>query len=104
LGSTNLLNIALAFGFSIFVLVYAAASFSGVHEFLIVSYTQASSSAELRLRCDTLGQKLSKQQQHQHSSSSSNSSHHSCSVPCSAAPPRLLATVPPQRAMSGIIP
>jgi hypothetical protein len=29
LGSTNLLNIALAFGFSIFVLVYAAASFSG---------------------------------------------------------------------------
>jgi hypothetical protein len=31
LGSTNLLNIAMAFGFSIFVLVYAAASFSGGH-------------------------------------------------------------------------
>lgn len=29
LGSTNLLNIAMAFGLSIFVLVYAAASFSG---------------------------------------------------------------------------
>jgi glycerol uptake facilitator-like aquaporin len=29
LGSSNLLNIALAFGLSIFVLVYAAASFSG---------------------------------------------------------------------------
>jgi hypothetical protein len=29
LGSTNLLNIAMAFGFSIFVLVYPAASFSG---------------------------------------------------------------------------
>jgi glycerol uptake facilitator-like aquaporin len=29
LDSTNLLNIALAFGLSIFVLVYAAASFSG---------------------------------------------------------------------------
>jgi glycerol uptake facilitator-like aquaporin len=29
LGSTNLLNIALAFGLAIFVLVYAAASFSG---------------------------------------------------------------------------
>eukprot|EP00879_Flechtneria_rotunda_P028764 GHRR01030984.1.p1 GENE.GHRR01030984.1~~GHRR01030984.1.p1 ORF type:complete len:309 (+),score=86.99 GHRR01030984.1:184-1110(+) len=31
LGSSNLLNIALAFGFAIFVLVYAAASFSGGH-------------------------------------------------------------------------
>ncbi|WIA36261.1 hypothetical protein OEZ86_007591 [Tetradesmus obliquus] len=31
LGSTNLLNIAMAFGLSIFVLVYAAASFSGGH-------------------------------------------------------------------------
>ena len=31
LGSTNLLNIAMAFGLSIFVLVYAAASFSGKH-------------------------------------------------------------------------
>jgi hypothetical protein len=29
LGTTNVLNIALAFGLSIFVLVYAAASFSG---------------------------------------------------------------------------
>ncbi|KAF6266093.1 plasma membrane intrinsic protein [Scenedesmus sp. NREL 46B-D3] len=31
LGSSNLLNIALSFGLSIFVLVYAAASFSGGH-------------------------------------------------------------------------